>query len=97
MSGSGFRILLLLFVSAGISYPQVTPTAEEYLTRGDAQLEENDLDGAIRTYTKAIEADPMCVNAYIKRGMALRTKGNLNGAIDDFEVAQQIDSNATRR
>jgi tetratricopeptide (TPR) repeat protein len=50
MSGSGFRILLFLFVSAGISYPQVMPTAEEYLTRGDAQLEENGLDGAIRTY-----------------------------------------------
>ena len=77
-----------------MNYAQTEPNAEEYLKRGNALLDQNDLDGAIRTYTTAIEIAPALVNAYIKRGIALRTNGDLNSAIDDFETVEKIDPNA---
>ncbi|HKY28603.1 MAG TPA: tetratricopeptide repeat protein [Pyrinomonadaceae bacterium] len=57
-------------------------------------MDQNDLDGAIRAYTTAIELAPALVDAYIKRGIALRTNGDPNGAIDHFEAMEKIDPNA---
>lgn len=87
--------ILLLLLCAQVCYPQTELKAEQYLERGDALLDQGDLEGAIRTYTRAIELDPDLVQAYIKRGIALRTNGDLNDAIDDFVVAEKIDVNAT--
>jgi tetratricopeptide (TPR) repeat protein len=86
---------LLLLLCAHICYAQTERKAEEYLKRGDALLDQRDLEGAIRTYTRAIELAPGLGEAYVKRGIALRTNGNLNDAIDDFEVAEKIDVHAT--
>jgi tetratricopeptide (TPR) repeat protein len=86
---------LLLLLCIHFCYAQTESNAEEYLKRGNALLDQNDLDGAIRTYTNAIELAPALVDAYIKRGIALRTNGDLNGAIDDFETAEKIDPNVT--
>lgn len=91
--GLAITIILLLFLGGGVDAQN--PAAKEYLSRGDVQLSEDDVHGAISSYTRSIELDPSLVEAYIKRGMALRTKGNLNDAISDFEAAQQIDGQAT--
>jgi len=85
---------LLLLLCVHVCYSQAKLNAEEYLKRGDALLDQNDLNGAITTYTRAIELDPALVDAYIKRGIALRTNGDLNAAIEDFEVAEKIDAAA---
>jgi tetratricopeptide (TPR) repeat protein len=39
--------------------------------------------------------DPSFADAYIRRGMARRAKGSLNGAIEDFERAEEIDPEST--
>jgi len=42
-------------------------------------------DGAIADYTKAIEINPKCASTYRNRGYARENKGDLVGAIMDFE------------
>ena len=87
--------VLLLFISVCTYNGQAKPTAREYLKRGDVQLSRNNLVGAIRNYTKAIELDPSFAEAYVRRGMARRAKGSLNGAIEDFERAEEIHPEST--
>jgi tetratricopeptide (TPR) repeat protein len=54
------------------------------------------VDAAIETYTKAIESKPDYAEAYVKRGLARRAKGDLAGSIEDYEKASSIDPKATR-
>jgi tetratricopeptide (TPR) repeat protein len=55
----------------------------------------NKIDAAIESYTKAIEMSPMYAEAYVRRGMARRGKGDLAGAIEDYEKATSIDEKST--
>ena len=61
------------------------------MQRGDVELGRNRLDAAIIRYTQAIKLDPSFADASVRRGIARRAKGDLNGAIQDFERAEDID------
>jgi tetratricopeptide (TPR) repeat protein len=95
MSSIARIVILLFFISLCVCDTHAKPTARDYLKRGDIQLNRNNLVGAIRNYSKAIELDPSFADAYIRRGMARRAKGSLNGAIEDFERAEEIDPEST--
>ncbi|MCM3873314.1 MAG: tetratricopeptide repeat protein [Pyrinomonadaceae bacterium] len=60
--------------------------APPYIGRGNIQAE-TDLDKAIRDYELAIVLDPSLEAAYVGRAMARFQKGNLPGAIADFDKA----------
>jgi Flp pilus assembly protein TadD len=44
----------------------------------------DNLEAAIREFTRAVETDPKCADAYEWRGLALRCKKDFSGAIKDY-------------
>lgn len=69
--------------------------AGAHLKRGDLLVSRNQVDAALESYDRAVEADPGWALAYVRRGMARRAKGDLNGSIDDYEKAGQLDPRST--
>lgn len=61
------------------------------MQEGDRQLKADELDGAIATFTKAIELDPKFVPAWYLRGLAKSRKGEGEGAIADFTKTLELD------
>lgn len=66
-----------------------------HLKRGDQSMSRNNVADALASYDKAIEADPGWAHAYVRRGMARRAKGDLNGSIEDYEKARSLDPRST--
>jgi tetratricopeptide (TPR) repeat protein len=58
-----------------------------YYIKGDAYLDQQQYEDAIRTYTEAIRLDPNSGNLYHQRGVAYGRSGDLNDAIDDYTRA----------
>lgn len=61
------------------------------MEEGDRRLKADDLDGAIETFSKAVELDPKFVPAWYLRGLARSRKGDGAGAIADFSKALELD------
>jgi hypothetical protein len=61
-----------------------------FLKRGMARQAKGDHDGAIEDFTKAIEANANCVQAYASRGLSKEAKGDPNGAKADYSKSIQI-------
>jgi tetratricopeptide (TPR) repeat protein len=51
-----------------------------------------EIDAAIKDYDAAIREDPSFAGAYLFRGFAYRTQGNIQAAIADLEQALRLDS-----
>lgn len=66
-----------------------------HLRRGDQSMSSNKVADALASYDRAIEADPGWAHAYVRRGMARRAKGDLNGSIEDYEKARSLDPRST--
>ena len=62
-------------------------SAVDYFNRGVAEKANDDLEGAIADYNRAIELDPKYAAAYFHRGIAKQAKGDLKGAIGDINGA----------
>src|SRR5262245_4004174 len=58
-----------------------------YLNRGNAKDDNQDVDGAISDYTKAIQLKPDDADAYYNRGISRKHNGDLDGAIADYNKA----------
>ncbi|MEO6391904.1 MAG: tetratricopeptide repeat protein [Pyrinomonadaceae bacterium] len=88
--------LLIITMSAALAFGQrmlgehkLTPAEIEY-NRGLELQGQNDLDGAIAAYTRALALDSKLPDAYNNRGDARKNKGDLAGAVADFsEVIRQ--------
>ncbi len=57
---------------------------------GNAKQAKGDLDGAIDDYNRAIEINPIDIDAYSYRGIAKARKGDLEGAIADYTRAIEL-------
>src|SRR5215212_11611238 len=66
-----------------------------HLKRGDLLMSQNKVIEALASYDKAVETDPGWAAAYVKRGMARRAKGDLEGSIEDYEKAEGLDPRST--
>ena len=69
-----------------------SPEAVALLVRGFDLVDKGDVDGAIRTFSNAIDIDPHYVSAYILRGEKYRRKRNLVEALHDFNKAIELDN-----
>lgn len=58
-------------------------------------MSQNKVAEALASYDKAVDADPGWAAAYVKRGMARRAKGDLEGSIEDYEKAGRLDPRST--
>ena len=89
----GLPLILLLLLIAGFTActSASESRAREHYDNGRAKDERADVDGAIEEYTKAIEADPKFVKAYLNRGLGRRTKDQNEEAIADFTKVIELD------
>src|SRR5437016_12409553 len=86
---------LLFAVGLLLAFPltltaQRTQSAKKYVKIGIERFSRNDIVGAIAEYDRAIGVDPKYADAYLNRGKAKRAAGDLDGAIDDYEIAAAI-------
>lgn len=82
--------LFLLIVCVGVT--ACGPNAEELNTRGKEKLKNEDIDGALEDFNKAIEKNPKYAEAYLNRGYVYGNRGELQEALADFDMAVAIDS-----
>lgn len=57
---------------------------------GDDRYNSSNYDGAIYSYTKAIDIDHDNADAYNKRSTARSANGDIKGAVEDLQKAQQL-------
>jgi len=83
--------LLLIAVGFVIALPfsasaQKPQSAKKYVKEGLERFGRNDILGAIAEFDRAISVDPKYGEAYFNRGKARRAAGDLDGAIEDYEM-----------
>lgn len=83
-----FTLLTIFFFAT--SFGQ---TADDYLKAGIEKHNANDLEGAIKDYTKAIKLDKTLVNAYYNRGMCEQALKKYGDAYNDFEITTKLNPN----
>jgi len=88
------RILRLVFIGAVlISWqPAIAQTAAPWIAKGTALEQQGTYAAAVTAYTKAIELDPGCADAYLKRGVARFSakKTNCTEALADLTEAIRL-------
>lgn len=67
--------------------------AFDFYQRGEALYQQEDWDGAIEAFSRAISESPRSVNALVYRGHAYSQKGDYDRAIEDYDRALRIDPN----
>lgn len=85
----------LILLQAPPPSAQTRRAAGAHLRRGDLLMSRNRVAEALASYDKAVEADPAWAAAYVKRGIARRAKGDLDGSIEDYEKAGGLDPRST--
>jgi tetratricopeptide (TPR) repeat protein len=81
----GLSLFLVLMLMAGFTACSLIQSqAVQHYDNGRARSDKRDFDGAIDEYTKAIEADPTFVKAYLNRGIERENKDDYRGAVADF-------------
>ena len=74
----------------------LNPTATYFINRSSANLKLLQLDKALEDANQGIAIDPSYPKGYSKRGEVHMAKGQYQLAIEDYERANQIDTNNTR-
>jgi regulator of sirC expression with transglutaminase-like and TPR domain len=67
----------------------------ERLDEADERIRRRDWDGAIESFTKALELDPRSVTPWVGRGFARIEAGDLDGAIADETRAIELDPSSS--
>ena len=65
--------------------------AQEYVDLGEDYLAEGNRKKALAAYNKAIQVDPRCQTAYVRRGLVCKEAGEHKKAMADFTKAIEID------
>ena len=84
-----FSTLVFLCLTI-FSYSQ---TSQDFLTQGIQKARENDLQGSISDFTKAIELNTNNWEAYYNRGLSKSKLQNYSGAVSDYSTAIKLNPN----
>ena len=79
--------LALQGASAQAGKPATLSEADDYLRKGISAQQQNDLNGAIDYYRKALAIDPKLVEARANLGAALSAAGQFDAAIEEDQKA----------
>lgn len=85
---TGLFLIMLLTAISGMA--QTPKTAEDYVNQGNEYYDQDKLDLAIASYTKAIKIDLQNADAYYGRGLAYYDQNKIDLAIADFTKAIEI-------
>jgi tetratricopeptide (TPR) repeat protein len=78
----GVILILPLIVLASVSIlAQNRRSAIDYVARGTARMDANDLGGALADFTRPVELDRNYSASYFSRGLVRRRLSDLDGAI----------------
>ena len=69
------------------------PRTEAYNNRGNIYFKQDNYNGAVQDYSKALELNPSNIGAYIYRGHALRYLAFWDDAIRDYNAALALSPN----
>lgn len=97
--------LLFIWIFVGLALAGCPKNANQNYKAGEKAVDLKDYDAAVDYYSKALAADPKnpfyriklnearfeAGQVHLKRGMALREKGDLQAAISEFQRAQVLD------
>ena len=86
-------ICLAVIIAVFISWqPACAQVAATWIEKGDILEKQGIYAGAVKAYTRAIECDPGCADAYLKRGAALfsEKKTNCVESLDDLTEAIKL-------
>jgi len=76
----------------GIAPPPRWDEAGDYFIQGTILYKQGNVGAAIENYTKAIEFDPQFIDAYYKRAMVHRARGDHTATIADLTKIIEIES-----
>jgi len=87
-------LLALAALAAGLAFAgdDSPATAEELIRAAETQLGQQDIDGAIATLTRALDADPDSALAHTRLGGAYLIDGRYDSAIEQFQQAIASDA-----
>lgn len=77
-------VIALIGIALAVGAPSFAQSAAELTERGTTLLTEDDVKGALESYSAAIEADPEYAPAYMLRGMLYTMLAKYDAAVDDF-------------
>jgi general secretion pathway protein D len=100
---------ILLCILAGVALAGCPKNGNQDYSAGNKALDIQDYDAAVDYYGKALAADPHNANyrikldqarfeagqKHIRQGIKLREKGDLQGAVSEFQRAQILDPSTT--
>ena len=88
------KISILILFATFLAFSRAfAETAKKAIQDGFGYVMLGNYDGAIVSFTKAIELDSNSVEAYSNRGAAYIDKGSFDAAILDFNKAIKLDPN----
>ncbi|MGB5736944.1 MAG: tetratricopeptide repeat protein [Thiohalocapsa sp.] len=86
-------LTLSLLTGAVLAGESSAITTATLISQGELQLQNNDIDGAIATLTKAIEQEPNSSLAHTRLGGAYLLGQRYDNAIGQFQQAIGLDAN----
>ena len=81
-------LIIILVIVSPLLYSQ---TAKELIDMATAKVQLDNFAGAISDYTKAINSDPIYLDAYLGRALAKVKLDDFTGAVADYSRAIEID------
>src|SRR5947199_1192932 len=86
------RSFLLAILGLLISpcYGQQSRLAGKYIKHGIELFSKGDFIAAITEYNRALALDPSLPEGYLNRSKARQAYGDIDGAIEDYEIAIQL-------
>jgi len=85
-------VAVALVLSPPLSASDDPATADELISAAETQLSQQDIDGAIATLTRAVDADPKSTLAHTRLGGAYLMAQRYDNAIEEFQTSIALDA-----